>query len=99
MVVKNIVGKCPECGGKVIEFPKFYGCANWRRIDGECKFTIPKYFTGREVPSFVATELLKNFKSRLLQGFVSKQGNKFSACLMLIKGKDGRWGLKMEFVD
>ncbi|NOZ83942.1 MAG: hypothetical protein GXP60_03905 [Epsilonproteobacteria bacterium] len=26
----EILGKCPECGGDVVESKKAYGCSNWR---------------------------------------------------------------------
>lgn len=94
--MKHVIGKCPHCGGEVVEFPRFYGCANWRKEDGKCPFTLPKKFTGRGIPSFVARELLESRESRKVSGFVSSKGEKFSASLELFW--DGnKWKLKMRF--
>ena len=39
--MKEIIGKCPLCGGNVFENPKSYGCGNWK--EKSCKFTIWKH--------------------------------------------------------
>ena len=39
--MKEIIGKCPLCGGNVFENPKSYGCGNWK--EKNCKFTIWKH--------------------------------------------------------
>lgn len=35
---KEIIGKCPLCGGNVFDNPKSFGCGNWK--EKNCKFTI-----------------------------------------------------------
>lgn len=43
----EVVGKCPLCGGNVYNYPRAYGCGNWKREDGGCKFTIWKNMYGK----------------------------------------------------
>lgn len=94
--MKHVVGRCPQCGGEVREFSRFYGCGNWRPIDGGCPFTMPKKFIGREIPFYVAAELMKNRYSRRLGGFVSRAGHRFSASLELqFNGR--QWRLKIRY--
>lgn len=96
--MKHVVGKCPQCGGRIIEFSRFYGCANWRPIDGACPFTMPKKFAGREIPAHIAAKLVKDRYTDRLGGFVSRAGNLFSAALELqFNGKV--WRLKMRFTE
>lgn len=90
------IGECPHCGGNVAEFSKFYGCRNWKNIDGACPFTLPKRFCGKDIPSNIASELLTHRESRVLKGFTSKKGNTFSASLILLF-TEGRWKLRMQF--
>ena len=94
--MKHRIGKCPQCDGSIVEFSKFYGCDNFRPIDGSCPFTIPKRFAGREVPPHIAAELISRRCTQKLNGFLSRKGNMFSAILELqFNGK--LWRLKMRF--
>ena len=94
--MKHVVCKCPHCGGEIVEFSRFYGCRNWKNMDGGCPFTLPKRFSGRLIPSQVVRELVSYRESQVLQGFESKAGNSFSASLLLVFFQ-GRWKLKMRF--
>ncbi len=98
--MKHVIGRCPHCGGEVVEFSKFYGCRNWRPIDGACPFTMPKVFAGREIPPYIASELIKNRStSERLDGFISPStGRRFSARLEL-QSNGKRWRLKMRFKE
>jgi DNA topoisomerase-3 len=85
----DVMGKCPRCGGRVIEGKKGYGCANWRPQDGKCGFVIWKVIAGKTLTRKTVTDLLKKGETGLLKGFVSKSGKKFSAKLRL-EGEDFR---------
>ena len=75
---------CPNCG-KEIKTDKFnYIC--------DCGLKISKKITEQIISESDLDDILNNGKSKLLDGFVSKQGNKFSAYLVL----DGN-GVKFEF--
>lgn len=75
---------CPNCG-KEIKTDKFnYIC--------DCGLKISKKITEQIISESDLDDILNKGKSKLLDGFVSKQGNKFSAYLVL----DGN-GVKFEF--
>ncbi|MCP4156550.1 MAG: DNA topoisomerase III [bacterium] len=40
---------CPACGGGIIEGKKGFGCSNWRKEDGGCKFVIWKTVSGMKI--------------------------------------------------
>ena len=81
------LGTCPLCGGSVVETPKSFGCANWRAINGACKFAIWKSFRGGEIDIEIARQLLKKGKYSKLISFESKDGKAFKASLKLSKGR------------
>lgn len=81
------LGKCPLCGGDVVENRNAYGCSNWRLENGGCKFTIWKKIARKRITREQARELLTKGSTRLLRGFVSKNGKKFSARLKLENGE------------
>lgn len=80
---KKVIGRCPACGGDVVESPKAYGCSNWKTSDGACKFAIWKNIAQRELSEDEAKALLEYGETEVLDGFVSKKGNNFSAKLVL----------------
>ena len=81
------LGKCPLCGGTVIQGKRAYGCSNWKPADGECKFLIWKTIAKKRITPNQATQLLTKGKTPKLKGFVSKKGKRFSAILVLQDGK------------
>ncbi|MCU0573773.1 MAG: DNA topoisomerase 3 [Syntrophobacteraceae bacterium] len=85
----DVIGKCPRCGGRVIEGKKGYGCANWRPENGKCSFVIWKVVAGKTLTRKAVTDLLKKGETALLRGFKSRSGKKFSARLRL-EGVDFR---------
>ncbi len=84
------LGKCPLCGGKVLETPKAYGCDQWRATG--CKFVIWKEVAKLTLPVPIVKQLLETGKSDLVDGFTSKKGTLFKAGLKLEPdGKVGFW--------
>ena len=84
------VGKCPKCGGDVLEGNDTYFCSN---RDNGCTFYIKKVMGNKEITRDIASELLKNKKTSLMDDFVSKRGRKFSAYLYI----DDKGVVKFEF--
>lgn len=82
---KESLGKCPLCGGDVVETPKAFGCANWRYKG--CKFVIWKEAYGGKVTAAVAAQLLTNGQTAERLPFVSKAGRPYEAHLRLAGGK------------
>ncbi|GAB6154955.1 type IA DNA topoisomerase [Desulfosporosinus burensis] len=72
-------GKCPKCGGDVIEGQKGFGCANWRE---GCRFVLWKTpICGKVLTPNQVKSLLKKGKTPLIKGFKSKSGKSFAAYL------------------
>jgi DNA topoisomerase-3 len=81
---KEAIGKCPRCGGDVIEGRKGFGCANWRPEAGGCKWVIWKEVAGKTLTAAVARELLQGGETtKAVKGFKSKVGKVFDARLRL----------------
>ncbi len=77
---KDALGRCPLCGGNVMEKSMGFAC------DG-CDFIIWKKIAGRKTSPALAKQLLTKRRSRELKGFRSKAGKRFSAALILKEGK------------
>ena len=75
------LGKCPLCGGEIIDKGKAYGCSNYK--SNNCNFTIWKQVAGKTLKDADIKALLENGKTSLLRGFKSKSGKSFDAMLKL----------------
>jgi len=92
----NGYGKCPSCGGAVIEGKRGFGCSNWREADGGCSFVIWKKMDGRILWPGMVRRLLEESALPPLE-FVAPEGNSFNAVLKLEKEeKTGAWGVRLE---
>lgn len=94
---RESVGKCPRCGGPVVELPKSFSCEN-----RDCGFVIWKdsrFFTSkRKQPTraFV-TELLTSGRARLTGCYSEKTGKTYDAVVAL-EDTGGRYvNFRMEF--
>lgn len=67
---------CPLCGGKLNETYKKFQCQN-------CDYSIWKIMAGRQLEAQEVEILLKEGKTPLLEGFMSKMGRPFSAIVLL----------------
>jgi len=95
----EVLGTCPQCGGKVIDGYKAFSCNN--RKQG-CTFAIwknDKYlaFMRKKPTKTMVKKLLKD-KRAFVKGLTSKKGKKFNAYLSYEKNKEsGYYSWKMEF--
>ncbi|MBT2217937.1 topoisomerase C-terminal repeat-containing protein [Virgibacillus dakarensis] len=95
----EVLGSCPNCGGKVMEGKKGFGCSNWKN---GCKFVIwknDKYLQTmkKRVTKTMVKQLLKN-KRVHVKGLTSKKGKKFNAYLQYEKNPDNAYySWKMDF--
>ena len=94
----TVIGKCPQCGGSVLENPKSFGCDNWREADGGCKFVIWKEMARKWITPQMAGELLQKGRLGPLENFISKKGKPFSATLKLTQEGE-RWEVRFDFGD
>jgi DNA topoisomerase-3 len=92
----KILAECPVCGGNVMETPKAYGCANWKDIDGGCKFVIWRTIAKRETTKEEAIQLIETGSTDPLDGFISKAGKTFRARLTF-QNINGNYMLKVGF--
>ncbi|GAU07917.1 type IA DNA topoisomerase [Desulfoplanes formicivorans] len=84
---KTSLGKCPKCGGDVVENSKAYGCINWREANGGCRFTIWKNMFGGKINKTQVKELLtKEITSNALK-LETRDGKKYEARLILQQGR------------
>ncbi|WP_430786357.1 type IA DNA topoisomerase [Virgibacillus flavescens] len=98
-ISKEVLGKCPNCEGSIIEGYKGFGCSNWK---SGCKFVIwknDKYLaTMRKKPTITMVKSLLNTGSAYVKGLVSKRGKKFNAYLRYEKNESNEYySWKMEF--
>ncbi|WP_373499969.1 DNA topoisomerase 3 [Desulfococcus sp.] len=93
-----VIGKCPQCGGNVIENPKSYGCDNWREADGGCRFVIWKETARKGITPQMAAELIQKGSLGPLDNFMSKKGKPFTATLKLVHEGE-RWEVRFDFGD
>ena len=82
---KETMGKCPVCGGAIIESEKAFGCANWKSSNGSCRFAIWKNMFGITITKELACEILANGKTKDPVELVSKAGKPYTAKLA-VKG-------------
>ncbi|WP_077622257.1 type IA DNA topoisomerase [Sediminibacillus massiliensis] len=95
----EILGKCPQCGHKIIEGKKGFGCSNWKM---GCKYVIwknDKFLASmrKKANKTMVKSLLKNGKA-YVKGLTSKKGKKFNAYLRYKKNEDNDYySWEMEF--
>lgn len=88
--------KCPVCGSDM-EITSFgYSCTKRREEPEGCSFSIGK-IAGRSLGVDDAAELLNTGRTQLIKGFTSKNKKKFSACLVLETGEDGKKNVSFDF--
>jgi len=85
---KNIIGKCPKCGGNVFDTESGYICEKSQADTKPCKFKINKEILGQPIDAAQAQKLLTTRKTDLMDKFISKAGKPFPAYLVMDdKGK------------
>ena len=89
------LSRCPNCGGKIIEGKRGFGCSNWKKEDGGCSFVIWKTLSGKIITPRIMHSLLFNKKIGPLDGFISEEKQSYSAILKLIQGNEG-WSVEVE---
>jgi len=82
---KEVVGKCPKCGGKVFDTEAGYLCENSQLEAKSCKFKIGKIILEQPIEPAQATKILATKKSDVLDKFISKSGKPFPAFLVMDK--------------
>ena len=87
---KDAIAPCPRCKkGMIVPSKGFYGCTEYAH---GCKQSFPATFLKKRLGAKQIEYLCTKGKTPVIKGFVSKNGKKFNARLVLEDGK-----LKMEF--
>ena len=97
---KEVIGKCPRCGGDVIETPKAYFCEHSRAK--KCEFALwksNKFFTSKKknLTKQVAQTLLNEGRVFMTGLYSENTGKTYDATIILIAGDEGYPSFKMEF--
>ena len=76
---KHTIGECPKCKtGKVEKGSKFYKCNN-----KDCDFIVFNIIGGKNIIESNVTKIIKEGRSPLIKGFISKANKTFDAYLVL----------------
>jgi DNA topoisomerase-3 len=85
---KEVLGKCPKCGGRVFDTGMNYTCEHHVGPKPTCEFRTGKIILQQEISVEQVRKLLADGKTDLLKGFISKKTNrKFEAMLVVKEGK------------
>ncbi|MFW3364726.1 DNA topoisomerase 3 [Aerococcus viridans] len=79
----KVIGTCPKCQKNIIDKGKFYGCDDYPN----CKFTLPKRWSGKTIPKSNVQQLLEKGITSEIKGFKSKKGKAFNAKLKIENDK------------
>lgn len=91
------IGKCPYCGGSVVETSKAFGCTT-----KGCKFVLWKEnrlleAMGKKMTKTVAQQFIKN-KYAEMKGCTSKKGTKYD-CFIVLDDSGERLAMNISFND
>lgn len=95
---KKLGLKCPVCGGELTTTPFGYGCSNYYTEGIKCTFSVGQ-IAGLDIPEEEFRKLITEGKTGILEGFASKNKNKFKAALVLAKDENGRYGVNFDFSE
>jgi len=85
---KEVLGKCPKCGGKIFDTEAGYICERSQSDKKPCRFKISREILQQPIEPAQAKKILADRKSDLLDKFISKAGKPFPAYLVMDeKGK------------
>lgn len=73
------IGKCPKCGGNVVDKGKFFSCESYKT--NGCNFGIPYTIAKKKISQTQVKKLLDKGRTDEIKGFVAGNGNKFDTFL------------------
>lgn len=89
---------CPECGRPLKTTPFGYACENYGKGDGKCYFAIGS-IANVKLSEEQVDQLIKNKKTPVINEFVSKDKNRFSAALVLSQNEEGKHVIQFDFTE
>lgn len=89
---------CPACGEKMCTTPFGYGCSAYKKDGSGCGFNVGT-IANRNLTQEEFLTLMREGKTPVLDGFVSKAKKKFSAALVLQKNEEGVPSIQFDFAE
>lgn len=89
---------CPVCGGELTTTSFGYGCSNYWNEENKCKFNVGK-IAGLDLSEEDFTALVKEGKTRILDGFTGKNKRPFKAALVMAKDENGTVNVSFDFAE
>ncbi len=90
------VGACPKCGSQVLAGEHNYICRKALSSDKECDFSMRRQLLDRELAPEEFSALLKDRRTQLLDGVVSRQRGKRKFAAHLTLADDGKLGFEFD---
>jgi DNA topoisomerase III len=82
---KEVLGKCPKCGGRVFDTGMNYTCEHHVGPKPTCEFRTGKIILQQEISVEQVKKLLAEGKTDLLKGFISKKTNRKFEAMLVVK--------------
>lgn len=89
---------CPLCGGQLSTTSFGYGCSNYFNTEKKCGFAVGN-IAGVDLPEEQFLKLIKEGKTDVIEGFMTKSKRPFKAALLLTKPEDGKANITFDFSD
>ena len=86
MTEKNIIGKCPVCGGNVIETALGFCCDGTTKEGRRCQFVIHRQLHGVDMNEEICGQLLREGRTGMME-MKNKCGQPFQAMFVIEDGK------------
>ena len=67
MTEKNVIGKCPVCGGDVMESPLGFCCNGTTKEGRRCQFVIHRKMHGVEMTEEICSQLLSEGRAGIME--------------------------------
>ena len=93
------IGKCPVCGGRVLDVGDYYACENTMARDGakaSCTFRVGKQILQRDISHEELKKLLNDGQTELLEGFISKRTKRPFKAYLVFDPRKKAVGFKFE---
>lgn len=71
---------CPLCSSQLVKGKSNIYCSSYKQ---GCKFSIPYIICGKRLTDNQIVMLVKSRRTKIIKGFVSKNGNSFDATLKI----------------
>ncbi len=95
---KSLNLPCPVCGGDLSTTAFGYGCSNYFNKDNPCRFSLGQV-AGKDIEEEDFRTLITEGKTKIIDGFISKNKKPFKAALVLQKSAEGQTQIAFSFED